>query len=324
MDSLSIGAVVRLTGISADTLRTWERRYGFPTPERNESGHRRYARDEFERLVLVKGLVAQGHRPSEVIRMSDEALAQAAGQGVAPAPQPTGLTAGLRASERAQEIRLAVLLKAEKLDANGIDRLLEAAWRQLGPATTLEHVVIPLLAEVGMRWQAGRLGIHHEHLFSARMSSFLSRQWQPLSDHSSGPLIVLATPPGEEHELGLHLAAMFLALEGARILFLGQNTPSQAVLDAVLTASADAIAVSVSVVYPREQTSAYVAELLNAVAPERVLLGGAGAYGQTWPCAQLQSNHDIRPWLANFRQDIRDHGLIAARMAQSPSSLQHH
>lgn len=298
MESLSIGAVVRLTGISADTLRTWERRYGFPTPERNQSGHRRYARSEFERLVLVKELVAQGHRPSEVIRMSLQKLVAASGQGETKPAQVAQTHDVVSAEQRAREIRLSVLLKAERLDAAGIDQLLESAWLRLGCLCTMQEVVLPLLVEVGQRWQAGRLGIHHEHLFSSRMTSFLVRKWQPLSDHANGPLVVLATPPGEEHELGLHLAALYLALEGCRVLFLGQNTPSDAVLQAVRTSGADAVACSVSVLYPREQTAAYVEQLLRELRPDQVLLGGGGAYGVAWPCIHMNGLAEIRGWIA--------------------------
>lgn len=297
MESLSIGAVVRLTGISADTLRTWERRYGFPTPERNESGHRRYARAEFERLVLVKGLVARGHRPSEVIPMPDEALRAAAGEVQVARPSAAQLHEGQDMWQRANEICLGVLLKTEKLDSAGIDKLLETAWQQLGPHATLEHVVLPLLVQVGERWQAGRLGIHHEHLFSGRLSSFLARQWQPRSDAAAGPCIVMATPPGEEHELGLHVAATFLALDGARILFLGQNTPAHAIVEAYHKTGADAVALSVSVRYHREMTASVVNEIVQSIPAQRVLLGGGGAVGGSWPCVQATGVHEVRSWL---------------------------
>jgi MerR family transcriptional regulator, light-induced transcriptional regulator len=50
---LSIGDVVRATGLTEATLRAWERRYGFPQPQREPSGHRRYAAAEMERILAV-------------------------------------------------------------------------------------------------------------------------------------------------------------------------------------------------------------------------------------------------------------------------------
>jgi MerR family transcriptional regulator, light-induced transcriptional regulator len=51
--ALSIGDVVRATGLGESTLRAWERRYGFPQPQREPSGHRRYAADDVARLLRV-------------------------------------------------------------------------------------------------------------------------------------------------------------------------------------------------------------------------------------------------------------------------------
>jgi DICT domain-containing protein len=50
---LSIGDVVKATGLGEATLRAWERRYGFPQPQREPSGHRRYGAGEVERLLRV-------------------------------------------------------------------------------------------------------------------------------------------------------------------------------------------------------------------------------------------------------------------------------
>lgn len=51
--TLSIGDVVAATGVGEATLRAWERRFGFPAPRREPSGHRRYSREEVERIRAV-------------------------------------------------------------------------------------------------------------------------------------------------------------------------------------------------------------------------------------------------------------------------------
>ena len=48
---LSIAAVERDTGLSKDTLRVWERRYGFPSPERDAAGDRLYPPAQVARLI---------------------------------------------------------------------------------------------------------------------------------------------------------------------------------------------------------------------------------------------------------------------------------
>ena len=70
----AIGAVERDTGISRDTLRIWERRYGFPTPERSEKGDRIYSAAQVSRLQLIRRLLDQGLRPGKVVPLAESAL----------------------------------------------------------------------------------------------------------------------------------------------------------------------------------------------------------------------------------------------------------
>ena len=71
---LSIGALSRSTGIPVETLRTWERRYGFPVPERKPSGHRVYAVAHVSRLRRIAEALARGHRASEAVSASEKDL----------------------------------------------------------------------------------------------------------------------------------------------------------------------------------------------------------------------------------------------------------
>jgi hypothetical protein len=65
---LSIGALSAATGIPVETLRTWERRYGYPRPQRKPSGHRVYPVTAVPRLRRVAQAIARGHRAAEVLR----------------------------------------------------------------------------------------------------------------------------------------------------------------------------------------------------------------------------------------------------------------
>jgi transposase-like protein len=69
-----IGAVARLTGIPADTLRVWERRYGVVKPVRTASRSRLYGPEDLARLTLIKRLVERGDAISRVATLSAEAL----------------------------------------------------------------------------------------------------------------------------------------------------------------------------------------------------------------------------------------------------------
>jgi len=58
--SVSIGELAELTGVAVATLRAWETRYGFPSPRRASSGHRRYSRHEVDRVAHVVRARATG------------------------------------------------------------------------------------------------------------------------------------------------------------------------------------------------------------------------------------------------------------------------
>ena len=70
----SIAAVERDTGLSKDVLRMWERRYGFPLPERDANGERLYPATQVERLRLIKRLMDHGHRPGRLFALAEDEL----------------------------------------------------------------------------------------------------------------------------------------------------------------------------------------------------------------------------------------------------------
>jgi CheY-like chemotaxis protein len=80
----SIGAVARMIGVPTSTLRSWESRYGFVTPDRSPGGQRVYSRDQVEQLRFVATRVAQGMQPGDAHRL----LASHAEAGRAVTPPP--------------------------------------------------------------------------------------------------------------------------------------------------------------------------------------------------------------------------------------------
>jgi DNA-binding transcriptional MerR regulator len=70
----SIGAVERMLGIPAATVRNWEERYGLVRPERSGGGHRLYTRTQVEQLRFVKERLDGGLQPAEAHRLLGERL----------------------------------------------------------------------------------------------------------------------------------------------------------------------------------------------------------------------------------------------------------
>jgi DNA-binding transcriptional MerR regulator len=207
--SLSIAAVERDTGLSKDTLRVWERRYGFPLPQRDAIGERAYPLDQVERLRIVKRLLDAGHRPGRVVALQLPALQQLA-ESTVDHPQRAAETV-LAASDLRQ---LVDLVRSHDVPALRLE--LARLLARLGVRGFVVDVVAPLNLAVGDAWMRGQLQVFEEHLYSEVIQSMLRQALASVPQPLPGttPRVLLTTLPGEPHGLGLLMAEAVLALEG--------------------------------------------------------------------------------------------------------------
>lgn len=266
---LSIGALSRAVGVPVETLRTWEQRYGFPVPERKPSGHRLYPVSYIPRLRRIAAVLSRGHRAAEVVAASDEILSQLL------AATPTAVA---DAAETTPTDVTDLILLAQSYDSDRLVRILLGDWSRMRPLEFLEQRIAPLVRRVGDEWEAGHIEIRHEHFIAERLGDLLRSLRMRLEEGAIGPLVVLATLPGELHGLGLQMAAMAFATAGCRVLYLGTDVPLEEMKSLVRDLRATALALSVSLSSAGTETVARLQEL-RAVVPRRVRLvvGGAGA-----------------------------------------------
>jgi len=251
----------RLTGLSPELLRAWERRYGVVEPMRTPGGTRRYTAADIDHLRLVKAAVDAGHRISKVARMKPDELRRRA------------VVAEVEPSGRIEEI-FAVL---ENLDAAAAQQILSRHLSTLGPASFAREIAMPLVTEVGDRWANGLTGIAQEHLVSGALRSLLGSALQPTATSRIGPRIVFATPSGERHELGLLMAALTALGAGANPIYLGCEMPVDDLLGAVDEAGASVLALSIVTVAPEKATRA-IGAIRGGLARDVALwIGGSGA-----------------------------------------------
>lgn len=279
--TLSIGAVSRATGVPANTLRTWERRYGFPKPLRTEGGQRAYSAEIVPHLVEIARALEQGLRPRDALTASREELARWAAPEV-PEPDKTDASALFQAAER--------------LDALALKRGLRLAWAEVGGVACMDDVIGPLIGEMGQAWADGRLAVHQEHHASEVIRSFLLEMWRPLAETAAGPVVVCATPPGEIHDLGLQFAATTLALCGRQVRYLGSNTPVDEIVAACRKGNVEACAISVSAFSDPADIARDVAALKKGLpAGVTLLLGGSGA-PRVEGAIRMQSCASLHAW----------------------------
>jgi DNA-binding transcriptional MerR regulator len=222
MHTLRIGEVARRTGVSTDLLRAWERRYGLLQPDRAEGGYRLYSEADVARVTRMQELLRDGLAAAEAAR-------QAGGE-----PEP----AAPRRDADVRRLAEALARFDDTAAHEAFDRLL-ADFTGLA---VLEQAVLPLLRELGERWERGEASVAEEHFASNLIRGRvlgLARGW----DRGGGPRAVLACASGERHELGLIVFGIALRTHGWRVTYLGADTPPETLAVAVAEIAPAAVVV---------------------------------------------------------------------------------
>lgn len=271
----SIRVVSARTGIPADTLRIWERRYGVPRPARREGGSRVYTEDDIARLQAMAAAVAVGLRPGDVARLRvDElvALVRATQRDAGPPKPATAVDV------RGEDALEAAITKLRTDDVVGLRALFRATAVTFGPRRFVTDFAHPLAVRVGELWAGGELDVRHEHLASASLSTQLRLLLGAFEEAEQPPVVVLTTLPGEPHTLGLEMISVYLAARSASPRMLGPDTPPEQIAEAARALRADVAGIAVSPVADALSTSEHARRLFDLLPPSCELwVGGGGA-----------------------------------------------
>ncbi|MCO4747379.1 MAG: MerR family transcriptional regulator [Proteobacteria bacterium] len=276
---ITIGAVAQATGIPANTLRTWERRYGFPAPTRTGGGQRVYDPSVVDHLRLVRVALDRGHRAKQALSLTaDELHALVGGRPVVDGPH-----GAMEAWQRA----------VRDLDGPLFSSLLRQERSKLGALTFLTSRVGPFLKWIGDAWSGGQLEIHQEHFAADHIRSTLDETWRALSPPGR-PQVICATLPGEPHDLGVLMAAVAVATAGLRPLVLPGQTPANQIVASARTVSARAVAISLSDYSAGHDFELPLRSLRESLPPNTALwIGGSGAPEQVQGALTQRTLEDL-------------------------------
>ena len=235
--SFNLKAVVRETGIKAETLRAWERRYGIPRPARSAGGHRIYSRRDIDTLHWLNRRRLEGLSISRAAERWQTLESEGQDPLQEPGTSPDQFFYGSRWSDSTQDetgesqavddqissARAEWMAACAAFDESEAQRLLSQSFALFPVETVCLHVLCQGLRQLGLNW--------HTDILTAQQVSFASAQAiqriRVLLGASPPPtrpgLVLMACPPGENHSFGLVLLQLILKRRGFATVFLGEN-----------------------------------------------------------------------------------------------------
>ena len=273
--SHTIADVERDTGLSKDTLRIWERRYGFPDPARDALGERRYDDAQLLRLRHLRRLLDAGFRAGQIVPLAlPDLLALPVAQEEAAPARPARPAAAAANAGPAHVGAWMALLRQH--DARGLRSSMEQHLVAHGLAHLVREGIAPMNVCVGQSWLAGQLAIFEEHLYAEVVQQVMRQALSQLATVRAPmpPRVLLTTVPGEPHGLGLLMAECEMALAGCDTLALGVQTPLAEIAAAARACRADVVALGFSAVLNPRDVRAALTQLRALLPPEQALWSG--------------------------------------------------
>ena len=268
MNTHRIHRVAKLTGLSKDVIRVWERRYWLVKPSRSSNRYREYSDEEVALLRFVKAqmeqgatigsLAAEGH-DSLVVRMRVATPVSAEDQ---------------KPHERLLDDLMGSL---DPLDKAGFERRLNGAVAVIPFEEAVQRILLPLQRRIGELWHQGRLDIGVEHYVTKIVQQKLFSVMNQLPVNESGPRVLIACPEGETHEIGAQAVAYIAAIKGCHVYYLGPNLPSSDLVIFCEKIKPDLVLLSLTEVKPEAAALQQLKELEQLATRWSVAVGGQGA-----------------------------------------------
>lgn len=220
----NIKAVSQKTEIQAVTIRAWERRYNLLTPHRGVNGYRLYSERDVATLSWVKSQLESGYSISSVAAEFKEAVAQNKW------PEAILTDKGPIARRRLTEINNEVIVSRltqslVRHDERMAAEIFAEALGSFSLSQLFELILVPVLVEIGSRWERGEIRVATEHFSSGFIRAKIMAILQSLPLHPSAPKIIVGCGPDELHEIGPIMMATLLRNAGYRVEYLGPDIP---------------------------------------------------------------------------------------------------
>jgi DNA-binding transcriptional MerR regulator len=207
--SFPIRAVSEITGVNSVTLRAWERRYGLIKPMRTPKGHRLYSKQDIELIQGILDRLSQGMSISQIARNILDKTSVDEGEH----------------SDTWDQYCLHMIEAVSRFDEHALEAVYNDAMSLYPVDVVTTRLIMPLLEELGNRWKEMTGSIAEEHFFSVYLRNKLGARFHHQNLRNSGPKLIMACLPGEQHEFGILLFALTAHSKGYQAILLGADLP---------------------------------------------------------------------------------------------------
>ena len=217
----NLKVVLKETGLAADTLRAWERRYGLPKPVRSAGGHRLYSQRDIDTIKWLMAQQAEGLSISRAVDLWNEKTST--GTDLLAdilTPGPGYPTADALGSHRSEWVSSCMGFN-EYL----ADKALNQAFGLFALETVCTEVLQRGLSELGDMWYRNEASVEQEHFATAlaqrRLDTLITAAPSPVRSQ----MVLMASTPGEGHYFSLVLLTLLMRRRGFPVVYLGANVP---------------------------------------------------------------------------------------------------
>jgi DNA-binding transcriptional MerR regulator len=263
MIKYSIRDLEKLTGIKAHTIRMWEKRYKFLTPERTLTNIRFYSDQDLRSFLNVSILNRNGYKISHIAKMRPAEINV----------KILEITENVHDFENQVE---SLIVAMSELDELKFDKILTTSILKLGLEDTVTQIIYPFFEKIGVLWQIGTINPGQEHFVSSliRQKLIIAIDGQYNAHAADAKLFMLFLPNGEFHEIGLLYCLYLIKKSGFRVVYLSQNVPFEDLVEVAQMKPPDFLFTSFTSFITEEDLKAYIYKLSDAFPDKTIFVSG--------------------------------------------------
>ena len=309
-DEHPIQVVARRTGLSADVIRVWERRYSVVNPKRASNSRRLYSDEDVEKLNLLRRATSAGRRIGDVATLSIQELRDLVDTDESAAARiPVAKIEQRPNTGSVMEYFDNCLDAIQRLDSQDIYRSLSDASKSLGIIFLLEDLLRPLVSHIQDECRRGALRDAHYAITIYTIRGFLSSLVMNEPYVESEYKLICASPAGQVSDIAALRLAAASKSNGWQAIFLGMYGSVNEIIYAQRRSNAQLVAIGITRPADDPLLPNQLRRLRNELdASIEIAVTGSGAAAYFDVLQEIQ---------ANFIQTISELYLLLDRVKQN-------